>query len=658
MAVIADHKSHSRAPSLEWIAALVLPLVIAALFPVLSYLYFPRDLLWDDAALTLKYVDNLSSGHGYRFNATDPLPIFGASSFLFTVTAAALKLIPVLNQDFLYIRLPGLIGYFLTLFLSYRFLYRKRGLVAGFLGMATIGAVPQYFGVASSGLETMMGAAIISAAIFLFYFQEHERLFLVCCTGLVMTKLDLTGASLLLALGHLAVVYSGDRNRFQRSLARAILFYGVPVALFFIFCRVYFGSVIPHSLQAKLIYSYDTTGYPYLRAFLATSSLYRFYILLSLVPLGALLFVCLREKTYPSFRFLVVLVASLSLLVQVCITPFREIFPWYFHVPFLSWQIAVLLALEESLALSPTLRTRLITYGSLAVLSFMLVLGVTSPNVGPPSTFSSKIQAVKRWLDLVESQRRAIGALVARTGKPEHVLSTGYGWSAYDSGMRVFDPFGINTREPVEEKWGLSGWLNNLSAYKPDFIVCHKQTHPSLASQYDLIALGWNPRLMGHSEWEVYRRKESAIPYERMTFPDLGKAFPEPAATGVSVKRSQITRYDYALVATARGATMRIEGLKLDNSIVGFYCYVEVDEKATADKQAEVTIETNVPGHLPVKVPIRWDQGIVLVTTRVAARVNDGHIRITATVPSESGSTDSTGPAIHVRDLFVTQGSF
>lgn len=637
---------------------LLLAILLALALPVLSYLYFPRDLLWDDAALTLQYVDNLSAGHGYRFNASDPQPIFGASSFLFTVTAASLKLIPCLNHDFAYIRLPGLLGYFFTLFLAYQFLNRRRGPVAGFVGMLTIAAIPQYFGVATSGMETMMAAAIFSAAIFFFYFQQQERLFLICCTGLVFTKLDLAGASLLLVLGHLALNFSRFRNRFPRSVARAALLYGMPGVLFFLFCKIYFGSTIPNSLQAKLIYSYDEVGYPYLHVFFAANSLYRFYALVSLVPFGVLLLVCLIEKRLPSFLFVVVLLASLSLLVQVWLTPFREIFPWYFHVPFLSWQILVLLAINESLELGRARNSLAASYGSLAIFSLMVLLGVASTSVGPSTTFFSQISAVKRWLNVVEKARRETGRFVARIGRPDQLLSTGYGWSAYDSRMRVFDHFGINSREPVEERWGLSGWLNNLSSYEPDFIICHKRSHPALVSRYTLLAIGWSPRLVGHSEWEIYKRKKHRIPYSRITFPDLSSAIQVPTSGSEPPSVRRITNYDYILKPTNTGTSIQLRGLKFDNSIIGLYCYQDRVGGAKADVSAEVSIATLDPRLPPRTVIVRPGGGIVPITLSVVGKSDHGSLRITAKTSSGKGSDPLGRLGVHVRDLLITGGSF
>ncbi|MEJ2718671.1 MAG: hypothetical protein P8182_16330, partial [Deltaproteobacteria bacterium] len=130
---------------------LILVLLPAVVLPIFSYLYFPSDLLWDDAAFVLKYVENITAGYGYRFNATDAEPIFGSSSFLFTILAALLKLVPYLSHDFLFVRLPGLLGYSVTLLLSFRIPSRQCGLIGGLLGMLMVASVPQYFSLADSG---------------------------------------------------------------------------------------------------------------------------------------------------------------------------------------------------------------------------------------------------------------------------------------------------------------------------------------------------------------------------------------------------------------------------------------------------------------------------------------------------------------------------
>jgi hypothetical protein len=645
-------------------------LLIATALPLLSYDFFPRDLLWDDAAFTLKYVDNITAGHGYRFNASDPEPIFGSSSFLFTLLVSGLKYMGVPSDNFLFIRLPGLIGYFLILVLAFMFLNRENGPFMGFLGMITIAFVPQNFTMANSGLESMISAAILFTAIYLFYFQISALLLMVTCAFLTLTKMTLAAPAFGLVAAQMIVSYQKGDKAFHRAALGLMALYLAPVLIFFLFCHLYFGDILPNSLQAKLSYSRAGESFRYLKYFFGPGSLYKYIFLVSLISLPALLIVCLRNRLAPSFRFFVTAMVAGLLLVQVWIAPFEEIFPWYFLIPLLSLQIAVLGAFNECGALGRDKLDRAILKGSLGLVALLMTFSALSGSVAG-SSFKDRVTITRNWLNVMERQRREQAKMVAALSEPNQTLSTAYGWSAYDSGLKVFDHLGINSRLPVEEKWGLSGWLRHLDEYKPDFIICHKRSHPNLAARYKLIDIGWTPRLAGHSEWEVYRRKSDRLNFSEMDFLQFrGFRITPSLRKGPAPVVKLVTPSDLALFAGQPPLELSKGDMKFHDGVVGVYCYiadhplrrVSSDSSGPNDPpvSAKITMEVEIPGSdtLRDSITIKRSGHITLLMVKVPVENKHGVIRIEVESACGEPVSDRRSPWIHLRDLFVSRGSF
>jgi hypothetical protein len=633
------------------ILKLSIPLTIAIALPVLSFVYFPPDLLYDDSAFTLKYIDNLIHGFGYRFNASDADPIFGSSSFLFTIVASLFRVMGI-ESDFLYIRLPGLIGYFVVLALAFQTLNRSIGFFAGMLGLITVAVFPQYFAIADSGLESMFGGALLCAALYIFYFQLSVSWLMFICAALVITKLDLVTASVILGAGQIVLSFADSGETRRSTLLKAFCLYVVPALLFFGFCRLYFGSVIPNSLEAKLSYLSNPGDYAYIKAFF--SGYYLPVFCLSSILLLVFAVICVIEKKSPSFRFLVIFTLSAVLLTQVWSAPFQEVFLWYFIIPFLAFQFLALFAVIECRTISSSSTLEKIYKFSFPAVVFLMLLSATLGVFGKQFTFANCLTSVRTWLDVVERERRGLGKLVASPGTPQSVLSTGYGWSAYDSKMKVLDHFGINTRQPVIEKWGLIGWLDRLKETAADFIICHKAAHPLLAGNYDLIALGWATKYGGHSELEVYRKKEEPLNFKSVTFLTLGKAVNLSPDKDKLKRFTRITDSDCQINANGSGAIAGFPDVSYDNSLVGVYCYLVKGPDASTASEVTFCLEAEGPGLETVRTcrAVSFADGIALLTLKVPGAAANGTLKITCI------SHNSHGLVPHFRDAYITSGSF
>jgi hypothetical protein len=628
--------------------------LVALVPPCIAYAYFPADVMGDDAAIVLKYVDNLVAGNGYRFNASDPEPVFGSSSFLFTVTAAALKFIGVDRGDFLYLRLPGLIGYWVVLLLAMRIGFHS-GRLQAFLCFAFIAAVPSAFVSADFGLETLMEAALLIAAMYLFYYRRFPALFFLLCSLLPITKMSLLAPSIVLASGQIydSVRFPGHGQK--RCLRDAVIWYGMPVLSFCLFCLLYFGGIIPNSLSAKLFYQ-TSTGWPYLDHFLRHLGV---MFLAFAATIGLLLAFLAIDGVAPSFRFIIVLLTSLVALAQVLVIRFYELFFWYYVTPLLAFQFVVILAYQEcKLGKRFAVAGRLCgcTFVLVAIVGLIVLYGFRGTWNGNPR-FLDWPRHVKSFLQIQERERQTLGKELAKRARPGDLLFAAHGWPAYYSGMRTFDYSGINNRELVlTNNYGGQGGLSRLEDLKPAFIVCHRHDPSMFLKNYKLILLGWQFYVPGvEGEFEVYERRDKLIVYGYCGFLHFGRALVVRSGT-LSKDRRIIDRtpHDYIMIPDSAGISLEFHQVVFDNSIAGVYCYHD----SPHPMPASVCLEANIPGRTAIRSrrTITFEDGIACVELQIPT---SGSVIGTLTIHvAASGRDYATEPKIHVRDLFLTRASF
>ncbi len=171
----------------------ILPFVIAVGLPILALFSMPVDLLPDEAAINLKYIDNIVSHNGYRYNAADKDPVLGSSSFVFTFIAAFLKFTRGFDEDFMYVRFPGMVGYAAVLWIAFLTGRSSGGAIPGLIALCYVVCYPGYFYYSVSGLETLAAGAVSGTHILPFLFRKAFATFLralcnfgICQTGILV----------------------------------------------------------------------------------------------------------------------------------------------------------------------------------------------------------------------------------------------------------------------------------------------------------------------------------------------------------------------------------------------------------------------------------------------------------------------------------------
>jgi hypothetical protein len=644
------HPSESILKKQAWVW--IIPILLSIVIPVYSFFSFAPDLLIDDAAIALKYIDNITAGNGYRYNASDYRPVFGSSSLVFTYLTSLLKATTLFDWNFMYIRLPGLVGYGIVLFLSFLIGHRIGGFLLGLLTLSYVASFPHYFCYADSGLETLMVAALLAGTFYSFYFRKADRFVFLLCAGLACSKIDMLAVSIIVAG---AQVYDSSRyssHPWRDCVAIPVGFFVAPVAIVFAFCWFYFGSPIPSSLAAKVTLDWSPEGLRYFWRFFSITQPTSFILLVSLTPIAMLLAKCSRQHVMPSFRFCIVALAAAILLVQLWCAPFTNMFLWYFVVPFLAFQFTVIFSINEYVASSEERDSYVSCLVFLPVVAFTLV-GMFTPLFGGLQKFSNITEMHQTFLTTVERERRAIGHFLKQVGQPQDVLLTGYGWPAYDSGMNVVDITGINT-PTVLEFAGQDLLYKALEKYSPAYIADYKLRHRLIAEQYDLIKLGFAVRQYTkgwYNEWEIYRKKRHPLEYLRVVYLNPDECLQSFTEEGWGRKIVKQSASDLLMYPSSRGVAdtrIEFENLSLDDCTVGAYCYVANSESAPVEFILEVIFSTG--DVVSKRIKVTHGDGIVPVAADIAGAHEKVRMRISTRI---DGPVATRNEQAHVRDIYI-----
>ncbi|MBD3267147.1 hypothetical protein GF373_10800, partial [bacterium] len=491
------------------------PVLLCCALPVLSYLYFPQTLLFDDAAFTLKYVDNLLAGHGYRFNASDPEPVFGSSSFPYTLLAAGIKpFLPASWADvyFIHMRIGSLLGYALFLFLAFCVGKQIGGWSGGMLSLFAVGHFPEYFIYADSGLETAFAGFLLAISFYVFYVGKHSRVIYVCCALFALAKHNYYSAAYILACAELWMCWQTEPRNQRGAIRDFSLFFLLPTLGFLVFCYLYFGNVLPNSLYAKIFFLPKAAGaFPYFTYF--GESIYLVPVIISLLPIGFLLAAGSLRRLRIPFRFFVVLLAALVLLGQVLALSKVEIHDWYFVNPTLAMQFVGLFAFIEIFRQQ---RANFRSWWPYLVLGLYLFFHLVpyfarvdyeKPDIRFRNMLAGHLRQVRLLYTTLETEKREVGRYLRQAGAPEQVVLVAHGWTAYESGMKAVDLTGINSKEVLRLNLH---YLKILEAFEPDFVALQEFNFAVFPYAYHLVHISKECMPYDRRFWQVWKRKPAA----------------------------------------------------------------------------------------------------------------------------------------------------
>ncbi len=396
----------------------------------------------DDAFITFRYAENLALGEGFVYNKAEP--VFGSSTPLYTLLLSMfyiLTVVPIKASLMISLAASGI-----TAMIIYRFSLLLRMTSMAFVPVIFYILWPRSIVGDSCGMETALFTMLITAS---FYYQFRSKNFYAIALATMATLCRYEGALLLIII--LLVNCFKNRHCVKSYLS-------IPAGIllpWFAFCQFYFGSIIPHTITAKLALYTQIGGesfldhFKYLMAFHNPAG----WILLPLVIWGA---IWLNKKQNFGQKEILWLVGMILFFTfsrtHLFFWYIVPIYPIYFL--FIGGGFA---DLRDRFEFIKKQKVQNLLYG-------LLIGGLLVGNV--PTVISYKTQ--QKSLEAVHKQ---IGDyLYAHADESAKIAAEDIGYIGYYSRKIILDRDGLVS--PSAVPYNRSGnYVQLIYDYKPDWVV-------------------------------------------------------------------------------------------------------------------------------------------------------------------------------------------
>jgi len=430
------------------------PIVIVFLLAIVARMiyYYLSGFTFDDAFITFRYVDNIIGGNGFVYNPGERVLGTTTPLFVFILTILSGVGIPILKASL------GLSLIFsgLTAVIILR--------LAQSLGMGRLSYIPvmayiffpRLLVTDTAGMETALFGLLNLAA---FYFQKRQLTHYAVGSA-ALAALTRPEGFLTLALILVYNLYKYPRRR--GSLIMVAVSISIP---WIIFCWLYFGSPIPHSMTAKLaLYSRFGHWPPWqTAAFILGLHNPLGIFLLILALLGG--FWLWRRKNFGRLEIVWMVIYILGLSLSR-----THMFVWYASplLPiYLFFAGASVMILYENIKLC---RHNYETCRWLFMIGIIVILSLWS-------YFSA--QHYRAFQDCMESIHCRIGDyLAAHAHSDDLIAAEDIGYMGYICGRTILDRDGLVSPQTVPyNKQG--HYLELVLDYSPDWVMAAPESPTS-----------------------------------------------------------------------------------------------------------------------------------------------------------------------------------
>jgi hypothetical protein len=195
----------------------------------------------DDAFITYRYAENLSSGHGFVYNVGEKVQ--GTSSPLFTIVLATIASVIQPSEIPAVSRLIALLADGISLIVLWCLL-SSWGELSRFLVLALFVLYPKVVLISISGMEAPLVLTLMLVSLYLFHRGSLYGASL-CFGLLLLCRLDgIVWVSACILWG----IWIGKKIRWSTILIAVL-----PYSLWLAFAALYFGTFVPHSITAKRV---------------------------------------------------------------------------------------------------------------------------------------------------------------------------------------------------------------------------------------------------------------------------------------------------------------------------------------------------------------------------------------------------------------------
>jgi hypothetical protein len=442
-------------------------LIGAAVVAVRLWFLAFTHVTYEDALISLRYAENLAAGRGLVYNPGEH--VFGATTPLHVLLLAALSALH-LHEPLFAAKLLSILADGLTAAIWYRLIARETASRAGALVFAAaFGLSPLIVEISASGMETPLVLLCLTLAFEAVY--ARRGLVLGLWLGLLLLlRLDAALFAIILLVAR--------ARREGRFPLRETAVTAAVVAPWLLFSLLYYGSIIPNSIPAKLnaynahmhsmsrqfwyTFSHLTPFRISVRATWAGLSARETLFAILYLPLFLLgVAVALRHRVWG-----VVLLCFLGHWAFL-VLPRTLIFPWYLPPLLLPYYIlggigfVRLRQWHASTATRPALQR---AFGLVFVGGLVLHTGHWLTTAG------YRRWAVQSYEDTV---RKPIGLWLARNTPPDAVVSVEpIGYIGYYSNRKILDEVGLVSPEVIPFNRRGAGWFTAVvRTFHPDYIV-------------------------------------------------------------------------------------------------------------------------------------------------------------------------------------------
>jgi hypothetical protein len=517
---------------------LLVAMIASAVFAAIWFSAWPTDLMWDDGAIVLRYMDNFADGHFYRYNVADP-PVFGVSGFIHCTLAGFVAASGWISpQDSLYV--SGYVGLVLSCVAIFLILGRFTDSLIEIAVASVFSVSACYFLLANAwqGLESSLHLGIVLMACWSFLTDRWRAMWFLMALSIV-SKLDATPVVAVLLVLRAASLRS--RSEWTTEIRRAALWGGILLLAWILFSTWYFGSPFPQSAAAKVQFHYHPPDrLDFVRNWWRWDPVR--IVVYWVSTAGAAVWAIRKRRDLA--RLLVLPLGCLAVLGLYLIYNPGERMPWYYVMP---QALLVLGAVCGFLSVVRDVR-RIV-----AMLIVVLALGATVPTT--ISRVERRVRGDINWIRDNEPKRIAVGQFIHDRAAADERLLTGWGYIARYARIHTHDLTGLNSPEVTR--------LQAENAYLPDALQPEWIAHPwglSWETQrsygYRLEHVFYDRAASGETAWRVWRRApgEFVLPVARGDVL-VGEVTKKQDHVSVSFSQSVrlLPRADFAVVACAFG---------------------------------------------------------------------------------------------------------
>jgi hypothetical protein len=423
-------------------------LSILVVLLALTARFLPGPRVIDDAYITFRYARNLVEGQGLVYNTGER--VLGTTTPLFSLIMAGMNIVTGQSIPYPWLALltsavADSLTCLLLLRLGKRANYPAAGLAAAFLWAVHPYAVTFAIG----GMETSLFVLLLTTAGTA-HLEKRRVVVAVCASLALITRPD---AALLVVLLLTDRLWGLLRRKENRPSAAELLAFVLPLAVWYGFAWLYYGSPLPHSILAKMAaYRLEPSSafirllQHYAVPFTGSGWIGPVGIAMGLVlyPVFFLLGVRPVIKQFPAVWPL----AVYPWLYLVAFSlPNPLIFRWYLTPPLPMYIFFILIGVERalrSLAFLSRVPARLLAANGMFLFLIPLV-SVISGWTPLPDHGARRPSPDMAWTKLEDLYRQAAGVIIPKMQPGDVVAAGDVGVLGWETRAPILDLVGLNS---------------------------------------------------------------------------------------------------------------------------------------------------------------------------------------------------------------------